>query len=241
MDFAWNTHLANIQNSPQVGQMMSLFDDYKWFSNPTEYQRLRDLTWRELGESRPCYPHPSLTYRAFYETPLEQTKVVIIGLDPYPRPQHPIGLSFGIPVEEAAKGLPSSLRNIAAELKSDVGADLTDPTLVKWAQQGVLMMNAKLSVGDRPQSHAHFEWEKFTGPLLTFLTERSKHPIVFLLWGSKTQRFGKKYISTKVHKHTIIRSTHPCRYSASKGFLGSKVFSKCNDELLKLGLNPINW
>lgn len=242
MDFGWSIHQANMQNRGGTGKLMlSLFDDYKWFVNSTEYQRLVSATWREIGEGRPCYPHPSKTFRAFYDTPLEHTKVVIIGLDPYPRPQHPIGRSFAIPQHEGEKSLPSSLRNIKQELKSDVDVDLTDYELNGWVNQGVLMMNAKLSVGDRPQSHAHLEWEKFTGPLVTYLTEKSKHPIVFLLWGTKAQQFGQKYISTKVHNHIILKTTHPCRYSASKGFLGSRIFSKCNDALEKLNLPPVAW
>ena len=241
MDWAWDIHRSNIEQRSTNTVTMPLFDEYKWFERGADYQRLQSLTWGELNEHRPCYPHPMKTFRAFVETPMESTKVVIIGLDPYPRPAHPIGLSFGIPAEEAEKGLPSSLRNIAAELKADVGADLVDPTLLSWAHQGVLMMNAKLSVGDRPQSHAHFDWESFTGPLLTFLTERATHPIVFILLGSKTQRFAKKYISHSKHEHVMIQSTHPCRYSASKGFLGSRIFSRTNTCLQSLGLQKISW
>lgn len=217
---------------------ISLFEQYKTYVNPTEYLRLRDAVWTELREGRPVYPHPAHCFRAPYETPLERTKVVIIGLDPYFKPDHAVGLSFAIPQEIGVKKLPSSLLNIKRELLRE-GTDLQDYTLSHWTQQGVLLLNAKLSVGAVPQSHAHLDWEKFTGPLLTYLSEQAQHPLVFILLGSKTQRFAKKWV--KDPRHIMLQTTHPCRYSACKGFLGSGIFSQANRELKRNGLDEIRW
>jgi uracil-DNA glycosylase len=176
------------------------------------------------------------TYRAFYHTPYEQVKVVLLGQDPYPTPGHAHGLCFSV---KPGVRIPASLRNIYKELQSDLG--IQPPAhghLAAWAQQGVLMLNTVLTVrAGQAASHAKRGWETFTDAVLTSLNAAPR-PIVFLLWGGHAQKKRPLIDSTR---HCILESVHPSPLSAYGGFFGSKPFSKINAALEANGQQPIEW
>ena len=174
-------------------------------------------------------------FRCFNNTPWDETLVVILGQDPYPRREFASGLAFGVP--KSAKKLPGSLRNIARELKDDVGVELRDTTLESWADQGVLLMNTHFTVGEERNSHRDWGWDKVSGAALRYL-DQMDWPIVFILWGRVAQKLGEMYVTSE--HHLKIESPHPSPESAHTGFLGSKPFSKCNEFLSKQGLE-IEW
>lgn len=196
---------------------------------------------KEVEENREVFPSPSpdVFLRAFKEIPEPfDVKVIIIGQDPYPRPVHPIGLSFGVPNDVDL--LPSSLQNICDELLSDTGEFLDDTTLVPWAKQGVLMLNTRLTVGSRPMSHAWMQWENLTGCAVSELTDQKTTPVIVVAWGKEAREFAEKYVNNKDY-HPIITSAHPCKFSAKRGFFGSKPFSTINSLLIESGQDPIRW
>ena len=182
------------------------------------------------------YPKGSKIFNAFDKTPFSQVKVVILGQDPYHEPGQAHGLCFsvndGIP-------LPPSLQNIYAELKNDLG--ITPPpsgNLERWAEQGVLLLNATLTVqAHRAGSHQNKGWETFTDAVIHQIAEEKEH-VVFILWGAYAQRKGA-FIDPS--KHLIIKSPHPSPLSSYRGFFGSKPFSQTNDYLIRTGQTPINW
>ncbi|MCE9562202.1 MAG: uracil-DNA glycosylase [Planctomycetes bacterium] len=182
------------------------------------------------------FPPEADVFNAFRYTPLDQVKVLLLGQDPYPGTGHAHGLCFSV---RPGVRLPGSLRNIYQELTDDLG--LKTPKhgyLASWAKQGVLMLNACLSVrADAPNSHANKGWEKFTDAVITVVNER-KQPVVFLLWGAYAQKKIKLIDETR---HVVIKSAHPSPLSAANGFFGSKPFSKINAALKKLGETPIDW
>ena len=168
-------------------------------------------------------------------TPYENVKVVIIGQDPYHNYNQAHGLAFSV---EQGK-FPPSLRNIYKELVSDMKVEYpTTGNLSSWAEQGVLLLNTSLTVElHKPLSHQGKGWETFTLEIVKNVNEK-KTPVVFILWGAHAQKFSK-FINQE--KHLIIKSVHPSPLSASRGFFGSKPFSKTNDFLLENQIKPINW
>ena len=182
------------------------------------------------------YPPKGQWFRAFELTPLSQTKVVILGQDPYHNPEQAQGLSFSVP---EGMTLPPSLRNIYQELEADLGIDPnTSGDLSRWATQGVLLLNSVLTVEkNTPGAHANSGWEEFTDTVIDILNTQKQH-LVFLLWGAYAQKKAQ-WIDTS--KHLVLKAAHPSPFSAHKGFFGCKHFSQANNYLKMHGLETINW
>lgn len=184
------------------------------------------------------YPPEASIFNAFNQCPFNETKVVIIGQDPYHGEGQAHGLCFS--VNEGVK-IPPSLRNIYKEQALDLNLPIPIPTsgnLERWAQQGVLLLNATLTVrADSAGSHQRKGWEQFTDAVIKALSEQHED-IVFLLWGNYAQRKGE-VIDTD--KHYILKSVHPSPLSASRGFFGNHHFSKTNDYLVSKEKTPISW
>jgi uracil-DNA glycosylase len=182
------------------------------------------------------YPPVGDVYNAFRHTPLERVRVFLLGQDPYPGAGQAHGLCFSV---RSGVRLPASLRNIYQELQSDLGiAPPKHGHLLSWAKQGVLMLNACLTVrADKPNSHAGKGWEKFTDAALRAVSAQQRR-IVFLLWGGYAQ---KKIPAIDQSRHVIIRSAHPSPLSAASGFFGSKPFSQVNSALVEAGERAIDW
>ncbi|MEE1236574.1 MAG: uracil-DNA glycosylase [Turicibacter sp.] len=187
-------------------------------------------------DSEVVYPPKNEVFRAFHLTPYSETKVVILGQDPYHGPHQANGLSFS--VEEGTK-FPPSLRNIFNELVEDIKCEYpSSGDLSSWAKQGVLLLNTTLTVKEsQPMSHTGMGWERFTDVVLSEINKKST-PVVFILWGKHAQS-KKKLIDQS--KHFVIESAHPSPLSARRGFFGSHPFSKTNTFLISKGLTPINW
>ena len=198
--------------------------------------------FKELGcfvkseyKNKICYPDYKNIFNALRYTDYDDVKVVILGQDPYHGENEAHGLSFS--VLEGVKR-PPSLNNIFKELYTDLGISRTNNNLTDWAKQGVLLLNAILSVEkDTPLSHKGKGWEIFTDNIIRYLNEREK-PMVFILWGSYAR--SKKELITN-DKHFIIESAHPSPLSAYNGFFGSHPFSKTNNFLINHGIKPVNW
>ena len=181
------------------------------------------------------YPDQENLFRAFELTPFDRVKVVILGQDPYHGPKQAVGLSFAV---EEGITLPPSLRNIYKELESDLGESVIHKNLSRWATQGVLLLNATLTVRDAsPGSHQGKGWEMFTDAVIRVLSEEKEH-VVFILWGNYARTKGAHIDRTK---HLVIESPHPSPFSANRGFFGSKPFSKTNAYLEAHGRKPIEW
>ena len=185
-----------------------------------------------------CFPPKDLIFSAFNHCALEDVKVVIIGQDPYHGEGEANGLSFS--VNDGVK-IPPSLRNIFRELTDDLGAIFmpTSGNLEAWAKQGVLLLNATLSVRkDSPNSHKHLAWSRFTDAVIEKLASE-KQQLVFLLWGSFAQKKGNKI---NRNLHLVLESGHPSPMSANQGkWFGNKHFSQTNAYLTSKGLQPIDW
>ena len=201
----------------------------------TEY--FEDL-WQKVKEeyaSDKCFPPKKQIFRALELTPFDEVKVVIIGQDPYHNDFQANGLCFSVSETVAA---PPSLKNIFTELKDDLGIERTKKELDDWAQQGVLLLNATLSVrAHSPNSHKDLGWEKFTNFIIKAISER-KENVVFVLWGAFAQK-KEEFIDSS--KHFIIKSAHPSPFSVYRGFFGSKPFSKINDYLKSKNSETISW
>ncbi|MGJ7910804.1 uracil-DNA glycosylase [Neobacillus sp. LXY-1] len=199
------------------------------------YQRLRGIL-KEEYQTRVIYPEQYDIFNALHLTPFHQTKVVIIGQDPYHGPGQAHGLSFSV---KPGVGIPPSLQNIYKELKADLGCTIpNNGFLVKWAEQGVLMLNATLTVrAGTPNSHKDLGWDLFTDKVIETLNQRET-PVVFILWGNFAQQ--KEQLITSPH-HYIIKSPHPSPFSANRGFFGSRPFSRTNAILREIGLEEIDW
>lgn len=182
------------------------------------------------------YPPGKLIFNAFDECPLDTVKVVIIGQDPYHGINQANGLCFS--VNNGVKK-PPSLVNIYKELNNDLGIPIRETgNLENWAEQGVLMINATLTVrASSPGSHQNKGWEVFTDAVIKTVNEHKKG-VVFILWGAYAQKKGAVIDRSK---HFVIESAHPSPFSAHRGFFGSKPFSKTNKYLQGHGLSPINW
>lgn len=202
---------------------------------------LASFVERERALGVPVYPPKELMFNAFYKTPYDKVKVVIMGQDPYHGAGQAHGLSFSVPAGVAS---PPSLQNIFKELAADVG--ITIPShgcLSSWAEQGVLLLNATLSVRQgEPMSHHGKGWEHFTDAVIAKLCER-KDPVIFVLWGKSAQEKGKNIETWSINgtKHTVLTAPHPSPFSAHSGFFGCKHFSKINKLLADQGKVPINW
>jgi len=182
-----------------------------------------------------CYPKYSDVFNALRYTDYDQVKVVILGQDPYHGEGEAHGLSFSVHDDVRR---PPSLNNILKELYNDLGIVRKGNELTDWAKQGVLLLNSVLTVvKDTPLSHKGKGWEIFTDNIIRYLNDREE-PIVFILWGSYA-RSKKELITNK--KHFIIESAHPSPLSASRGFFGSRPFSRTNKFLESNGISPIKW
>ncbi|MBS1531107.1 MAG: uracil-DNA glycosylase [Bacteroidetes bacterium] len=199
--------------------------------------KLREFLKEEQAAGHRTYPKNGDIFNAFWKTPFNELKVVIIGQDPYHGPNQAHGLSFSV-----QKGItaPPSLKNIYKELATDIPGFIIPGhgDLTEWAEQGVLLLNATLTVrADSPASHQKKGWEEFTDEVIKTISDK-KEGVVFILWGSFAQAKAD-LIDQK--KHFIIKSPHPSPFSADRGFFGSKPFSKTNDILKKEGKKPIDW
>ena len=182
-----------------------------------------------------CFPPKEQIFRAIELTPFDEVEVVIIGQDPYHNDFQANGLCFS--VSDLVKA-PPSLKNIFTELKVDLGIVKTSNELDSWARQGVLLLNATLTVrAHEPNSHKDLGWEKFTDFIIKEISDK-KENVVFVLWGAFAQ---KKASLIDEMKHFIIQSAHPSPFSVYRGFYGSKPFSKINDYLKLKGKKPIDW
>jgi len=187
-------------------------------------------------QSHTIYPPGKQIFSAFDHTPFDDVKVVIIGQDPYHGAGQAHGLSFSVP--EGIKQ-PPSLKNIFKELDSDLGIPAVQSgNLERWAEQGVLLLNATLTVrASQAGSHQNKGWEEFTDAAIQKLSDEKEH-LVFILWGAYAQKKGSIIDSSK---HFIIKSPHPSPFSAHNGFFGSKPFSKTNSYLKSVGKKEISW
>ena len=184
----------------------------------------------------PCYPPAAAIFNAFNLCPFDRVKVVILGQDPYHEPGQAEGLCFSV-----ADGVPfpPSLQNIFKEVADDTGAPIpTSGSLRRWAGQGVLLLNATLTVrAHAAASHAGHGWEQFTDAVVSRLANGRDH-LVFILWGSHAQRKGAL---VDRQRHLVLASPHPSPLSAYRGFFGCRHFSKANEYLVNQGLDPIQW
>lgn len=200
------------------------------------FKSLGDFVKAEYQEGL-VYPGPKEIFRAFELTPFDEVKVVILGQDPYHGKGQANGLSFA--VNEGVRN-PPSLQNIFKEIEAEFGEPVRNPSgdLSRWAKQGVLLLNATLTVrAATPGSHQGKGWEEFTTAAVHALSEKREH-IVFMLWGKYAREKGSIVDSAK---HLVLESPHPSPYSASSGFFGNGHFMAANDYLASHGLTPIDW
>lgn len=195
---------------------------------------------RERFSGVAVFPPRELVFNAFRTTPYESVKVVLMGQDPYHGPGQAHGLCFSVP-----QGVPNppSLQNIMKELTADVQiTPLKHGCLLHWAEQGVLLLNASLTVRQgEPMSHHGKGWERFTDAVIESLVAR-EDPLIFILWGKSAQEKCRHVLANhKQNNHTILTAPHPSPLSAHQGFFGCRHFSKTNEILMKLGKKPIDW
>lgn len=203
----------------------------------TKMDELKQFLLAEKQADKVIYPPSSLIFNALNTTPLTNVKVVILGQDPYHGPHQAHGLSFSV---QKGIALPPSLRNVFHELNTDLGVPISKHgDLTHWAEQGVLLLNAVLTVeAGQPTSHQKRGWEDFTDHVIDVLNEQCEH-VVFILWGAYAQRKGQRI---DPNKHLILKAAHPSPLAANRGgFFGCKVFSKSNNYLKQNGIEPINW
>jgi len=199
------------------------------------FEELTHFVKNEYTNGR-VYPPAKLIFNAFDLCPFDNVKVVIIGQDPYHGPGQAHGLCFSVP---EGIDFPPSLVNIFKEINDDLHVEIPQSgNLERWAKQGVLLLNATLTVkAHQAGSHQNKGWEQFTDAAIRVLNEEKEH-LVFLLWGSYAQRKGE-FIDRK--RHLVLQSPHPSPLSAYRGFFGNGHFSKANSYLAENGLEPINW
>ena len=199
------------------------------------FQALTEFVRQEYTSTR-CYPPGSLIFNAFNMTPYEKVKVVLLGQDPYHEPGQAHGLCFSV---NDGVQFPPSLCNIFKEIQSDIGTPIPQSgNLTRWAQQGVLLLNATLTVREHMAgSHQKKGWEDFTDAVIRTLS-LTRENLVFILWGGYAQ--SKSYLIDS-SKHLILRSAHPSPLSAYRGFFGNHHFSQTNQYLISKGKEPIVW
>lgn len=201
---------------------------------PNHYYNKINAFMDAVYESGIVYPPRDKVFNAIQITPLENVKVVIIGQDPYHGPQQAQGLSFSVPDNLPA---PPSLQNILKELAEDIGSR-SHHDLTSWAQQGVLLLNACLTVPEhQANGHVGLIWEPFTDAVIKVVNQKET-PVVFILWGGYARK-KKSLIDNPIHH--IIESPHPSPLSAYRGFFGSRPFSRTNHFLEEKGINEIDW
>ena len=190
---------------------------------------------RKKAEGRLIFPPGNEIFKAFELTPVDKVKVVILGQDPYHGPGQAMGLSFSVPADVPA---PPSLKNIFREIETDLGIRMSGcPDLRKWAEQGVLLLNAVLTVRcGEPASHSRIGWQEFTDAVIRYLSD-NREGIVFLLWGNYA-RSKKNLIDTS--RHTVLEAAHPSPL-ARGAFFGCRHFSRTNEILKSEGKTPIDW
>ena len=201
-------------------------------------QALKEFIANERMGMSPIYPPAKEVFNAFSYTPLNQVKVVIVGQDPYHGPGQAHGLCFSV---QEGVAIPPSLQNIFKELNSDLGIKIpSHGCLTAWAKQGVLLLNATLTVSQSsPMSHHGKGWEEFTDAVIQILCRRSD-PIIFLLWGKSAQQ-KYQHLASINNQHLVLKAPHPSPFSAYSGFFGCKHFSKTNQFLIEHGKEPIDW
>ncbi len=217
IDPSWEKHLANEFKKPYFAELAAFVKK--------EYQGGK------------VYPHPKNIFRAFDLCPFEKVKVIILGQDPYHGEQQANGLAFAV---ESAQAVPPSLQNIFKEIASDLGTSLvhTDGDLSRWAEQGVLLLNATLTVRvHNAGSHQEKGWEQFTDAVIRALSEE-RADLVFMLWGNYAKAKGAHIDRAK---HLVLEAPHPSPFSAASGFFGCKHFSRANDYLIAHHSSPIDW
>ncbi|NLN15519.1 MAG: uracil-DNA glycosylase [Tissierellia bacterium] len=199
------------------------------------YQNLRQFLIQEY-KTKTIYPDMYDIFNALHYTSYRDTKVVILGQDPYHGPNQAHGLAFSV---KPGVGIPPSLLNIFKELKADLGCYIpNNGYLKKWADQGVLLLNTALTVvAGKANSHRNIGWERFTDHIIHLLNEKDD-PLIFILWGNNAKS-KEKFITNS--RHYIIKSVHPSPLSANRGFFGSRPFSRANRILISLGKEPIDW
>jgi len=214
---SWEKHLAVQFEQPYMSDLFAFLDARK-------------------AAGKTIYPADQNWFAAFNETPFDKVKVVILGQDPYHGAGQAHGLSFSVLPDQK---IPPSLRNIYKELDSDLG--LKAPAhgcLSAWAEAGVLLLNATMTVEEKkPGSHQGRGWEQFTDAAIKSLSEKREH-LVFMLWGNFAQ---SKAELIDAERHLVLKTTHPSPFSAHRGFLGCRHFSKANDYLIANGNDPIDW
>ena len=185
------------------------------------------------NSGKKIYPEPKNFFKSFEICPYENVKVVILGQDPYHTPGAANGLAFSVNKNQK---LPPSLKNIFKEIKSDVGVENEIGNLTKWAKQGVLLLNSSLTVLEgMPGSHSQIGWQTFTDKAVQLIQRKKK--VIFMLWGN----FAKRKKQLIGDDNYILEAPHPSPFSANSGFFGCKHFSKANEILTDLGLDPIDW
>jgi uracil-DNA glycosylase len=201
-------------------------------------QKLADFLAQERASKTPIYPPKHEVFAAFQKTPFEKVKVLIMGQDPYHGPGQAHGFSFSVKPEVK---MPPSLKNIFKELTQDL--QIPPPEhgcLLNWAEQGVLMLNAVLTVRENePLSHRKKGWEEFTDAVISKLSNR-QDPVIFVLWGKAAEEKCRSILDSNP-AHIVLTAAHPSPYSAHSGFFGCQHFSKINQHLKKLGKDPIDW
>jgi len=206
------------------------------FSKPY-FRQIVTFLKTEKAAGKIIHPPGPLIFNAFNQTPFTKLKVVLLGQDPYHGQGQAHGLSFS--VQNGVKP-PPSLANIFKEIQSDTGIAMPQQygNLTRWAEQGVLLLNASLTVrANEPNSHARIGWTEFTDAVIRKISEEKKG-IVFLLWGKFAQ---DKQVLIDETKHFVLKAAHPSPFAADKGFFGCRHFSKTNELLTRQGLSPIDW
>lgn len=199
------------------------------------FQKLVDFVKSEY-QSHTIFPPGNLIFSAFDNCPVDKVKVVVLGQDPYHGPRQANGLCFSVADDVS---IPPSLQNIYKEIKSDLGKDIPKSgNLECWAEQGVLLLNATLTVrASSPGSHQNKGWEQFTDVAIAKLSQVKKH-LVFMLWGAYAK---KKSQVIDTSNHLILEAAHPSPFSAHNGFFGCRHFSKANAYLKEHGIKEIDW
>lgn len=221
----------NVQIHPSWKEVLK--DEF----NKTYFQQIVTFIKTDKAVGKKIYPPGPLIFNAFNQTPFEKVKVVILGQDPYHGEGQAHGLSFSVP---AGIKPPPSLVNIFKEIQTDIGIQMPVGygNLTKWTEQGVLLLNAALTVrAGEPFSHAKYGWSDFTDAVIRKISDEKKD-IIFLLWGKFAQ---EKQIFIDETKHHVLKAAHPSPFSADKGFFGCKHFSRTNQLLMNSGQHPIDW
>lgn len=227
--FASKTHAMDVKIAPSWKERLSDEFEKPYFAQLTEFVRSEYRT-------ATVYPPGKEIFRAFDHCPFDKVKVVIIGQDPYHGPGQANGLCFSV---RQGVRMPPSLVNIFKEIQSDLGKPIPPSgDLERWAEQGVLLLNATLTVrGSSPGSHQNRGWETFTDAVIRKVSGEKEH-VVFLLWGAYAQKKGEVIDRSK---HLVLMAAHPSPFSADRGFFGCKHFSRANDYLKAKGLGEIDW